>query len=100
MLQTLVYYIFHHMCESIKASTKHNNKNVYYAWLFSELFYQSRLVETLVNLGADEDMQIIYQNILSSVMLGNMNIIKKKDVIHTYHASGLGMTSLNTFMNT
>lgn len=70
------------MYEVIKESTKHNKKNVPYARFLSELFHQSRLVETLMNLGVNEDMEIIYGNILSVDVLGNMNIIKKKDVIH------------------
>lgn len=69
-------YIFHHMCEAIKESTKHNKKNVSYARLVSELFHQSRLVGTLMSFDANEDMEMLYGNILSVVMLWNMNIIK------------------------
>lgn len=77
----LPVYIFYHMFEAIKESTKHNKKNVPYARLLSELFHHSRLVETLMNFGANEDMKMIYGNILSATVLGNMNIINKKDVI-------------------
>lgn len=97
-MTNLPAYIFHHMCETIKGITKHNKKNVPYGRLLFELFHQSKLIETLMKLGSSEDMKMIYGNILSVVVLGNMNIIKKKYVIHPLQASGLGMTTLNILM--
>lgn len=94
-LINLPAYIFHHMCEVIKENTKHHKKNVPSIRLFSELFHQSKLIENLMNLGANEDMEIIYGNILSTAILGNMNVIKKKDVIQPFQASGSGMKTPN-----
>lgn len=37
-----------------------------------------------MSFGSNGDMELIYGNILSAVVLRNVNIIKKKDVIHPH----------------
>ena len=48
------------------------------------MFHQSRFIETLITFGVIEDMEETYGNILSTDVLGNMNIINKKDVIQPH----------------
>lgn len=69
------------MCEAIKESRKHNKKNVLYARLLYELFHQSRLIEIVISFGASKDREETYENILLIIVLGNMNINNKRDVI-------------------
>ena len=49
-------YIFNHLCEAISESIKHHKKNVPYARLLSELFYQGPLIDALKNLPDNEDL--------------------------------------------
>lgn len=74
-------YIFNHICEDILKSYKHENKNVPYARLLSDLFYQSRLIENLKATNVIKDLEEYFGNIHHAVVLGHMKIIKKKDVV-------------------
>lgn len=93
-MNNLPAYVFHHVCEAIKDNTKHRKKNVPYVRLLYDLFHQSMLIETLLNLGVKEYMEMIYGYILLVAILGNMNIIKNKDVI--YPLSSLRIRNDNT----
>lgn len=70
-------YISHHLYESIKDSLKHK-KSVPYARLFSKIFYQCRLIDMLKKLNVSQDLKICYGNILSSGVLRNMQIRRKR----------------------
>lgn len=77
----LYAYIFNHICEDIKESTKHHKKNVPYARLLSKLFYQGRLIVALKTFHDNEDLEKIYGNILSASILANMKLLKKIIVV-------------------
>lgn len=53
-----------------------------YARLLSEVFHQSRLIETPKEDGATQDMEEYFGNILFAAILGNMKIIRKKDIVN------------------
>lgn len=74
-------YIFNNLCDAIKGRQKYNKKIVPYARLLSELFHQSRFIHALKKVSATRDLEETYGNILSTVVLRKMNIIKKKDVV-------------------
>lgn len=81
MRVNLVSYIFNHLCDAIKESQKHNKNNVPYARLIYELFHHRRLIDALEKVYATQDLEETYGNIISTTVLRNMNIIKKKDVV-------------------
>lgn len=74
-------YIFHHFCEAIKESKKHNKKNVPYVRLLSKLFYQSRLIDALKTVYDNKDLEEIHGNILPAFFLANMKLLKKSEVV-------------------
>lgn len=74
-------YIFHHMCEAIKDSKKHTNKNVPYVRLLSELFHQGRLIYSLRDASAHDDLEEIHGNILSTSILANMKLLKRNAMV-------------------
>lgn len=77
----LLAYIFHHLCEAIKDSKKHNKKNVSYARLLSELFHQGHLIDALKIVHNNEDLEEIHGNIISAFILANMKLLKKSEVV-------------------
>lgn len=74
-------YIFNHPCEEIKDSTKHRKKNVPYGRLLSELFFQGRLIDVLKVLTDSWDLEDIYENILSALVLANMKMRTKSIIV-------------------
>lgn len=77
----LASYIFKHLHEAITESHKNGKKNVFYARLLSELFHQGILIETPKEDGSTQDSDKSFGSIISDVVLGNMKIIRKKDVV-------------------
>lgn len=77
----LTAYIFHHLCEAIKESTKHKKKNVLYAILLSELFNQGFLIDSLKFVSDYEDREETHGKILVVSILDNMKLLKKSDVV-------------------
>lgn len=77
----MVAHIFNHLCKSIRESYKHENKNVPYDRLLSELFHKSILIKYLKATGTTQNLEGSYGIILSTVVLGHMKIIEKKDVV-------------------
>lgn len=69
-------YIFNHLCEAFKDSTKLRKKNVPYA----RLFYQGCLIYALRNLPDNRDLKKIYGNILFASVMANMKLMKKSDI--------------------
>lgn len=74
-------YIFNHLCEAIRESTKHHKENVSYARLLSELFSQGRLINTLKTFPDNKDLKEIHGNILSVSVFENMKLLKKSEVV-------------------
>lgn len=74
-------YIFNHLSEVIKDSTKLRKNNVPYARLLSELFFQGRLIDAFKSLPGNEELQAIYGNILSASILANMKMKKKCEIV-------------------
>lgn len=77
----LSIYIFNHLFDAKKDSTKLCKKNIPYARLLPKLFFHGRLIDALKSLSDNEDLEEIYRNILSTSILVNMNIKKKCEVI-------------------
>lgn len=77
---SLSSYIFNHLYEAIKDSINLRKKNVPYARLLSELFFQGHLIDALKIFPDNGDLQEIYRNILSASILTNMKLMKKSDI--------------------
>ncbi|XP_050897528.1 uncharacterized protein LOC127104386 [Lathyrus oleraceus] len=73
-------YIFNHICEAIKDSTKLQKKNVLYARLLPELFFQGRLIDALKSLYDNEDLEEFYGNIISASVLDNTEMKMKCEI--------------------
>lgn len=74
-------YIFNHLCEAIKDSTKLCKKNMPYARLLYELLYQGCLIDVLKTFTDSEDLEEIHGNILFTSVLSNMKLLRKSDVV-------------------
>lgn len=74
-------YIFNHLCEAIKDGTKLHKRNVSYARLLSEFFFQVHLIGAFKNLSNNGDLEEIYGNVLSASILANMQLMKKTAIV-------------------
>lgn len=74
-------YIFHHLCKSVKDSQKRNKKSFPYVRFLSELFYQCRLIDVLKYFNATGALEDCLGSVLSTIILANMHVIKKKDLV-------------------
>ncbi|XP_050896277.1 uncharacterized protein LOC127103022 [Lathyrus oleraceus] len=77
----LFAYIFNHICEYIKDTTKLHKKNVPYPRLLYELFYQGRLIDALKTFPDNKDLKEIHENIIFAYVLANLKLMKKSDVV-------------------
>lgn len=77
----LTSYILHHLCEAIKESKKYKKKNVPYDKLLPELFDQGHLIYSLRDAFAYNDLEKIHGNILFALVLANMKLLKKNEVV-------------------
>jgi len=80
----LIAYIFHHLCEAIKNTVNKQSKNVPYVRMLLELFYQSRLIDTLKKF-ATSKLGEECRSIMSGGLLGYIGILAKKDVVKPEH---------------
>lgn len=74
-------YILHHLCEDITNSKKHKKNNIPYARLLSELFHSGYLIDSLKVAFTHDDMEEIHGNLLSALVLANMKLLKKNEVV-------------------
>lgn len=74
-------YIFNHLCEAIRESIKHHKRNMPYARLLYELFYQGHLIDALKTFPDNENLEEIHRKILSTSVLSNMKLLKKSEVV-------------------